>query len=100
MDITECGQSWGVPPTDGKSPMSSDPTIPVLWSVALYGWLVLGLIAVCVGVVSVIRAAYVPVSRKVLWMSLMVLLPILGTAVWLTIGYQPRRVRRALGYPK
>ena len=80
--------------------MSFDPTIPALWSVALYGWLALGLIAAGVGVVSVIRAAYVSVSRKVVWMSLLVLFPILGTVVWFTAGYQPRRVRRALGYPK
>lgn len=78
--------------------MSPDPTVAVLLSIALYGWIALTLVVLTVGVVSVVRAVYVPVRIKLLWVALQMVVPVVGTAVWFAAGYQSPRIRRALGY--
>lgn len=77
--------------------MSPDPTIPLGWNLALYGWIAIVLIAITIGVVSTVKAQYLSTQTKVLWIVLQLLIPLLGTALWFTFGYRSRRRRRALG---
>lgn len=76
--------------------MSPDPTIPLGWDLAFYAWIAIVLAAVTVGVISTIRARYVPAQTKALWVVLQLLVPLLGTAAWFAFGYRSRRRRPAL----